>query len=63
MAAPVMQAEFLSKVPIPHENLITIDDWDVCSAAAHGYENRLKYVVAPVSNLLVLASTFLHIER
>ncbi|KAG0582417.1 hypothetical protein KC19_3G058100 [Ceratodon purpureus] len=36
------KAEFLSKVPIPQENLITIDDWDVCSAAAHGYENRLK---------------------
>lgn len=34
--------EFLSKVPIPQENLIAIDDWDVCSAAANGYENRLK---------------------
>lgn len=39
------KAEFLSKVPIPHENLITIDDWDVCSAAAQGYENRLKDLV------------------
>lgn len=39
------KAEFLSKVPIPNENLITIDDWDVCSAAAHGYENRLKDLV------------------
>lgn len=41
----VVQHEFLSKVPIPEENLITIDDWDVCSAAANGYENRLKYAV------------------
>ena len=49
MVSLVMQAEFLSKVPIPQENLITIDDWDVCSAAAHGYENRLKYVTQPTS--------------
>ncbi|XP_024363236.1 probable 6-phosphogluconolactonase 1 isoform X2 [Physcomitrium patens] len=37
--------EFLSKVPIPDDNLVTIDDWDVCSAAANGYEARLKEMV------------------
>ena len=46
MVSVVPQNEFLSKVPIPQENLITIDNWDVCSATANGYENRLKYVVA-----------------
>lgn len=41
----MVQHEFLSKVPIPDDNLVTIDDWDVCSAAANGYEARLKYVL------------------
>ena len=48
-----MQSEFLSKVPIPQENLITIDDWDVSSAAANGYESRLKYVNAQLTSYIL----------
>jgi hypothetical protein len=58
----VLQNEFLSKVPIPQENLITIDDWDVCSAAANGYENRLKYVIAMFALFLLRKASIVFLK-
>jgi hypothetical protein len=39
-----LQEEFLSRVPIPDDQVHTISTWDDANTAAQGYEHSLRFV-------------------